>query len=157
MGFDLGEWTAQLSSRTRAVPPKNATHRTRRNPRHGRLTLGAGVAVASSPNGLSPGRQRALTVGVLAVVLDALPVTALLIPVVPTVLEAARSPPGALLGFTDPVVFLLSGFVHAAALLRHGSNPRFALAVSASIGTSPRWQPRSRPSPAVPGLSTRRG
>ncbi|WP_277556015.1 SLC13 family permease [Halobaculum limi] len=67
-----------------------------------------------------------------------LPVTALCVPVVLTVLGVYPSMTPALAAFADPVVFLLlAGFVLAAALERHDVDRRIAYLLLARVGTSP--------------------
>lgn len=68
-----------------------------------------------------------------------LPVTALLIPVVLTVFGVVPTMADALSGFSDPILFLLlTGFVLAEALQKHGTDRRVAYHVLAWVGTSPR-------------------
>ncbi len=68
-----------------------------------------------------------------------LPVTALIIPVMLTVFGVVPSMSEALSGFSDPILFLLlTGFVLAEALKKHGTDRRVAYHVLAFVGTSPR-------------------
>lgn len=68
-----------------------------------------------------------------------LPVTALVIPVVLTVFGVVPTMADSLSGFSDPILFLLlTGFVLAEALQKHGTDRRVAYHVLAWVGTSPR-------------------
>lgn len=68
-----------------------------------------------------------------------LPVTALLVPVLLTVLGAYPELGPAVAGFADPIVFLLlAGFMLAEALTKYGIDRRLAFAITGALGTSPR-------------------
>lgn len=103
------------------------------------------VAVATVPvDGLSTAGQYALATtgfgGVLWVTGGLpLPVTALSIPVLLTAFGVVPDVGAAVAGFADPILFLLlTGFVIAEALQKHGSDRRIAYHVLAAVGTSPR-------------------
>jgi sodium-dependent dicarboxylate transporter 2/3/5 len=102
------------------------------------------VVLAPAPAGLSGPGKAAVATAVFAAVLWAtgaipLAVTALLVPVLLTVLGVFPEMEGALAGFADPVLFLLlSGFMLAAAMRARGLDRLVAYRVLAQAGTSPR-------------------
>jgi sodium-dependent dicarboxylate transporter 2/3/5 len=110
----------------------------------GAIIATAGTAIAPLGPELSVGGQYAIATMVFAAVLWItgalpLPVTALLVPVLLAGLGVYRELEDALLGFADPVVFLLlAGFVLAEALSAHGIDRRIALRILVRVGTSPR-------------------
>ena len=68
-----------------------------------------------------------------------LPVTALLVPVLVTTFGIYPRLGEALIGFADPVIFLLlAGFMIAEAFQKHGIDRRIALFAMARLGSSPR-------------------
>ncbi|QLG26505.1 anion permease [Halorarum halophilum] len=103
------------------------------------------VAVAVVPvDGLSPAAQFALATAIFAGTLWVtgglpLPITALTIPVLLTAFGVVPTTAAAVVGFADPIIFLLlAGFVLAEALQKHGTDRRIAYHVLASVRTSPR-------------------
>ncbi|MFB6161699.1 MAG: SLC13 family permease [Haloferacaceae archaeon] len=108
------------------------------------LLVVVGVAAAPTPASLTVAGKYAVATMAFAAVLWVtgalpLPVTALTVPVLLTVLGVYPTFGGAVAGFADPVVFLLlAGFVLAEALGTHGIDRRIALAVLVRFGTTPR-------------------
>ena len=108
------------------------------------VVVTAGVAVVPISGSLTtPGQYAVATMAFAAVLWVTgalpLPVTALCVPVLLTVLGVYPDFTDAVAGFADPVVFLLlAGFVLAEALRAHGVDRRVALAVLVRFGTSPR-------------------
>ncbi|MFB6124075.1 MAG: SLC13 family permease [Haloferacaceae archaeon] len=109
------------------------------------VALAGAVVAGVAPNAaLQSGAQFALGTMFFAAVLWVtgvvpLPVTALAIPVLLTVFGVYPEFEDAVVGFADPVVFLLlSGFVLAEALQRHGVDRRVAYHILVRLGTSPR-------------------
>jgi len=102
------------------------------------------VAALPTPAGLTPAGQHALATTAFAAVLWMtgalpLPATALLVPLLLTVFGVFPDVADALVGFADPVVFLLlAGFMLAAALQKHGLDRRIAYVILARVGSSPR-------------------
>ncbi|MFC7137937.1 SLC13 family permease [Halobaculum litoreum] len=110
----------------------------------GALGASAAVSLATPFGGLSAVGHYALATAVFAAVLWVtealpLPVTALCVPVLLTTYGVFPTLGRALDGFADPVVFLLlTGFVLAAALSKHGIDRRIAYRIVLRVGTSPR-------------------
>jgi sodium-dependent dicarboxylate transporter 2/3/5 len=109
------------------------------------VALAGALVVGFAPNAALPSTaQFALGTMLFAAVLWVtgvvpLPVTALAIPVLLTVFGVYPDFEDAVLGFADPVVFLLlAGFVLAEALQHHGVDRRVAYHVLVRLGTSPR-------------------
>ena len=108
------------------------------------VAVTAGVAAAPIQGSLTPAGQYAVATMAFAAVLWVtgalpLPVTALLVPILLTVLGVYTDFADAVAGFADPVIFLLlAGFVLAEALQAHGVDRRVALAVLVRFGTSAR-------------------
>lgn len=104
----------------------------------------AGTAVVPLGPDLSVSGQYVIATMVFAAVLWVtgalpLPVTALLVPVLLAGFGVYSGLEEALLGFADPVVFLLlAGFALAEALSAHGIDRRIALRILVRVGTSPR-------------------
>ncbi len=104
----------------------------------------AGVASVPTPPTLTPTGQFALATMAFAAILwitgvIPLALTALCVPILLTLLGVYPSFGDAVVGFADPVIFLLfAGFVLAEALQHHGVDRRIALTLIVRFGTSAR-------------------
>jgi sodium-dependent dicarboxylate transporter 2/3/5 len=108
------------------------------------LLLTAIVAAVPTGSTLTIAGQYAVATMVFAAVLWVtgalpLPLTALLVPILLTVLGVYPDFGDAVAGFADPVIFLLlAGFMFAEALQKHDVDRRIALAILVRFGTSAR-------------------